>query len=90
MVNAACGKYQNALENVSNSNTEINEAIKTLRVNYPDHSADIDKLHNYYIESSYLAEFAPEPIVEQFDEYRSKYNEMVEKIKSVEKYADLY
>lgn len=90
MVNAACGKYQEKLESIPNANAEIKEAIKALRVNYPDNSADTDKLHDYYIESSYLAEFAPEPIVDELDEYRNKYNEMIEKINTAEKHADLY
>lgn len=90
MVNAACGKYQEKLESIPNANSEIKEAIKALRVNYPDNSADTDKLHSYYVESSYLAEFAPEPIVNELDEYRSKYNEMIEKINTAEKHADLF
>lgn len=89
-VNAAGTKYQNLLKTIPQANEEINEAIKQLRINYPDKTTDTEKLHNYYIESADLAEFAAVPTSPTIDKYKDAYDSLTEKVNEAEKHADLY
>lgn len=82
-------QFNNNIDIISNNKEEVDILIKEMRNTYSEHSDEIGKLHEYYVESALLAELALAPDGSLLT-YRSSFSEMKDNISRAEKYADIY
>ena len=82
-------EFNDRISNIADNKDEVDALIKEMRNKYSEHSDEISKLHDYYVESTLLADFALKPEGSLLN-YRSSFEEMKQNINRAEKYADIY
>lgn len=82
-------EFNDSISNISDTRDEVDALIKEMRNKYSEHSDEINLLHEYYVESTLMAELALSPDGSLLT-YRSSFDEMKTNISRAEKYADIY